>query len=222
MTRVDRIPGRLPSESAGYRDIRDRLLREEIALRDQRERVADLRRSLPLDTAIENYRLLDVSHDVVPLSGLFTRPGKPLVLYHYMYGGAQRSPCPMCTLIVDSLAGVGPHLDQVVNFVVVATADIDDFAAWGKTRGWNGLRLLSSKESTLKRDLGFEDADGGQFPGMTVVVRAEDGGLRHAYSGSADLGDDVHRGLDLFMPLWHMLDLTPAGRGQWWPSLSYD
>jgi len=221
MTEVARIPGRLSSESAAYRGIRDRLLQEEISLRDQRERVAELRRSLPLDTTIEDYRLRDVSLRDLLLSGLFARPDKPLVLYHYMYGGAQKSPCAMCTLLVDSLAGLGRHLDQVVNFAVVAAADINDFAAWGDSRGWNHLRLLSSKGSALKSDLGFEDGSGGQLPGMTVIVRVADGGLRHAYSGSALLGDDGHRGLDLFMPLWHMLDLTPAGRGKWWPGLSY-
>lgn len=54
MTNATPGPGRLPSESATYREIRDRLLREEIALRDQRERVAALRRRLPLDTAFED------------------------------------------------------------------------------------------------------------------------------------------------------------------------
>lgn len=222
MTDATRIPGRLPSESPAYREVRDRLLREEIALRDQRERVAELRRSLPLDTPIQDYRLRDGAGKEVPLSQLFVRPDKPLVLYQYMYGGAQTAPCPMCTLLVDSLSGLGPHLDQVVNFAVVAAAGFDDFAAWAKTRGWSDLRLLSCKDTTLKRDLGFEDADGGQLPGMTVVVRGTGGDLRHAYSGSAVLGDDRHRGLDLFMPLWHLLDLTPDGRGQWWPALSYD
>lgn len=221
MTNATPGPGRLPSESATYREIRDRLLREEIALRDQRERVAALRRRLPLDTAFEDYRLRDAAHKDVALSDLFVRPDRPLVLYHYMYGGAQRTPCPMCTLILDGLAGLGPHLDQVANFAVVAAAEIDDFAAWAGARGWRNLRLLSSKDSTLKRDLGFEDAEGSQLPGMTVVARRADG-LRHAYSGSAVLGDARHRGLDLFMPLWHLLDLTPGGRGEWLPSLSYD
>lgn len=221
MTNATPGPGRLPSESATYREIRDRLLREEIALRDQRERVAALRRRLPLDTAFEDYRLRDAAHKDVALSDLFVRPDRPLVLYHYMYGGAQRTPCPMCTLILDGLAGLGPHLDQVANFAVVAAAEIDDFATWAGARGWRNLRLLSSKDSTLKRDLGFEDAEGGQLPGMTVVVRRGDG-LRHAYSGSAVLGDAGHRGLDLFMPLWHLLDLTPGGRGEWLPSLCYD
>ncbi|MBG7605817.1 MAG: DUF899 family protein, partial [Actinobacteria bacterium] len=27
------------------------------------------------------------------------------------------------------------------------------------------------------------------------------------------------RGMDLYNPVWHMLDLTPQGRGDWYASL---
>jgi predicted dithiol-disulfide oxidoreductase (DUF899 family) len=30
------------------------------------------------------------------------------------------------------------------------------------------------------------------------------------------------RHLDMIWPLWNVLDMTPAGRGQWYPELSYD
>ena len=46
--------GRLPNESEEYGKIRDRLQEEEKALRDQRERVAALRRQLPLDTVLDD------------------------------------------------------------------------------------------------------------------------------------------------------------------------
>jgi len=29
------------------------------------------------------------------------------------------------------------------------------------------------------------------------------------------------RGLDLLNPVWHLLDLTPGGRGDWYAALSY-
>jgi predicted dithiol-disulfide oxidoreductase (DUF899 family) len=29
------------------------------------------------------------------------------------------------------------------------------------------------------------------------------------------------RGIDLLSPVWHLLDLTPDGRGQWDPKLKY-
>ena len=49
-------PGRLEIESANYRKLRDELIEAEIALKDQRERVAALRRKLPLDTEFQDYR----------------------------------------------------------------------------------------------------------------------------------------------------------------------
>jgi len=47
--------GRIATESDNYRKSRDELLEAEIALRGHIERVAALRRQLPLDTAVEDY-----------------------------------------------------------------------------------------------------------------------------------------------------------------------
>ena len=44
---------RLPNESPEYLKLREELLEAEIALRDQRERVAELRRSLAPGTPLE-------------------------------------------------------------------------------------------------------------------------------------------------------------------------
>ncbi|MFE5399799.1 hypothetical protein ACFQ9Z_00035 [Streptomyces sp. NPDC056580] len=36
------------------------------------------------------------------------------------------------------------------------------------------------------------------------------------------MADDVaERGIDLLAPVWHLLDLTPQGRGDWYPTLDY-
>lgn len=221
--------GRLDRESETYRRIREELEGAEIALRDQRERVAELRRKLPLDTEVEDYRFQEgparLADDgpgrEVGLSQLFERPDLPLVLYQFMFGNAQKSPCPMCTMWIDGLNGVAHHLRQRANFAVVAQASIDELRRWGRKRGWSNLRLLSSSPSTLKRDLGFEDAGGAQMPGVSVFVRAP-GGLRHFYSVSAYLGGGEYRGIDLLCPVWHLLDLLPGGRGDWMPSLGYE
>jgi predicted dithiol-disulfide oxidoreductase (DUF899 family) len=29
------------------------------------------------------------------------------------------------------------------------------------------------------------------------------------------------RGIDLLSPVWHVLDLTPRGRGEWYAALDY-
>ncbi|WP_406137344.1 DUF899 family protein [Streptomyces sp. NBC_01089] len=36
------------------------------------------------------------------------------------------------------------------------------------------------------------------------------------------MADDIdQRGIDLLSPVWHLLDLTPRGRGDWFASLRY-
>ena len=217
--------GRFKEESAAYREARENLLEAELALRDQREKVAELRRSLPLDTEVADYAFKEGARDLsddgtaneVQLSDLFEKPDRPLVLYQFMYGVAQENPCPMCTMWTDGFDGVGHYLAQQLNFAVVAAADIEPWRAYGHKRGWRNLRLLSSAGTSFKGDFNFEDEDGDQYPGVTVLTRAADGGLRCFYSGSAMMKTDEFRGLDLLTPVWSMLDLTPDGRGEDYP-----
>jgi predicted dithiol-disulfide oxidoreductase (DUF899 family) len=36
------------------------------------------------------------------------------------------------------------------------------------------------------------------------------------------MADDIdQRGIDLLCPVWNVLDLTPAGRGNWYAALDY-
>ena len=106
------LPG-LPGESAEYRKLRGDLLEAEIALKEQRERVAELRRLLPTDTRVEAPYVFqegprDPSAGDAPvrecsLADLFVDPAKPLVLVHFMFGEKQTTPCPMCTLWADGV-----------------------------------------------------------------------------------------------------------------------
>lgn len=208
--------GELDHESQAYRTARTKLLAAEMELRDQRERVAELRRQLPTDTVIEDY-VLQSTGGPVALSGLFQLPDRPLVLYHYMLGGAQEHACPMCTLWVDGLHGIAAHIGPRLNFAVVAEAPIEQFAAWGQTRGWTNIQLLSSAGSSLKSDFKFQDEEGDQYPGFSVLERSPDGTMRHFYSASALMGEGEFRGIDLLSPMWHLQDLTPQGRQDWHP-----
>jgi predicted dithiol-disulfide oxidoreductase (DUF899 family) len=222
-------PGRMETESGDYKKSRDELLEAEIALRSQVERVAELRRKLPLDTAVPDYVFHEGPADLdqdgpfteVRLSRLFADPAKPLVMYQYMFGGAQKKPCPMCTLWVDGFNGVARHLGQVMNFAVIAQAGIEELRAWGRKRNWNGLRLVSSEGSDFKMALQFQDAAGAQWPGLSVFTRSEDGGVKHFYSATATMIKDINRGIDLMSPVWNLLDLTPGGRGEWQAKLNY-
>ena len=94
-----------------------------------------------------------------------------------------------------------------------------------RTRGraeWRGLRLLSAGDSTFKYDLRSEDAEGNQDSAMSVFTLDDDGSVRHVYSGHPRMSDDIdQRGIDLLSPVWHLLDLTRRGRGDWSAALSY-
>ena len=212
------------SESDEYRRQREELRVAELDLIDQAERVAAMRRGLPSDTVVDDYPLIDVaSGDRVRLSELFSAPGRPLILYHFMYGKAQTEPCPLCTMWIDGYNAAAPHLTQNADFVVVAAADPAAIAAHAASRGWSNLRLLSAGDSTFKYDLGSEEAGGEQIESVSVFTRGDDGSVRHVYSKGAQLADDRReRGIDLLTPVWHLLDLTPNGRPHdWYPSLHY-
>jgi predicted dithiol-disulfide oxidoreductase (DUF899 family) len=222
---------RLPNESPEYRKQREELLEAEVALRDQRERVAALRRALPRDTMVETDHVLrempgglegDAPVREIKLSELVAETDHPLLLLHFMHGKAQASPCPMCTLWADGYDGVVKHLQQRANFAVLIAGDLASFSEYARSRGWRNVRILSTGDSSLKRDLGFENEDGSQNPGVSVFERSEDGAVRHFYSGGAMMRPGEFRGMDLMSPLWNFLDLTPEGRGDFMPQKSYD
>jgi predicted dithiol-disulfide oxidoreductase (DUF899 family) len=222
---------RLAGESADYAAAREHLRRAEIELTDQRERVAALRRALPAGPVVDDYvflegpRALDDGDDPVTevrLSELFTAPGRPLVVYHLMFGKAQTVPCPMCTQWIDGFNGVAHHLARNVDFVVAAAADPAPLRAHARARGWDRLRLLSCGDNTFKYDLWSEDPDGTQDSSVSVFDRNADGRVRHMYTARPRLSEDrAERGIDLLCPTWHVLDLTPQGRGDWYSSLDY-
>src|ERR1043166_3790743 len=181
----------LPNESAEYLAKREALRNAEIALMQQRERVAAPRRELPEGPPVQDYAFEegpasleagDAPVRTVRLSELFTAPGRSLVIYHFMYGKRQTNPCPMCTAWIDGMNGVAHHLAQNLDFAVVAAADLPTLRAHARARGWDKLRLLSAGNSTFKFDLGSEDREGNQDSTISVFTCGSDGTLRHFYS----------------------------------------
>ncbi|WP_035359876.1 DUF899 family protein [Edaphobacter aggregans] len=232
-----------PNESLEYRAARNRLLEEEIELRRRMEAVAGARRALPLGGLIpEDYLFDTIAPDGTPTKVKFSElfaPGKnTLVVYHFMFPRhpldsrpgpkvgttaelrLQDGPCPSCTALLDQLDGAVPHVEQRVNFVVVAKSSIDRVIAFARDRGWKHLRLLSAENNTFKRDYHGEDADGSQMPNMSVFHRESNGEIRHTWSSElldepTDPGQDP-RHLGTLEPLWNIFDLTPEGRPKDW------
>ncbi|HTI36038.1 MAG TPA: DUF899 family protein [Vicinamibacterales bacterium] len=222
---------RLTNEPAEYTARREELRLAELALMRQREAVAAMRRRLPSGAIVQDYVFQEGPSDLdagdapiraVRLSELFSGPDRPLIIYHFMYGKRQTSPCPMCTMWIDGFNGVGRHLAQNVDFAIAAAADPPVLRAYARARGWRNLRLLSCADSTFKYDLRSEDTEGRQDSTISVFTQDPDGTLRHTYSAHPWLGEDVkERGIDLLTPVYNLLDLTPQGRGNWYAELSY-
>jgi predicted dithiol-disulfide oxidoreductase (DUF899 family) len=101
--------------------------------------------------------------------------------------------------------------------------------------------VFSSGSNSFNRDYANEDPDAGDNPAFNVFTRSGSPSgspsgsrsgsrysstLRHFWGDemgpqTADPGQDP-RGAPDPMPLWLMLDLTPAGRGtDWYPKLEY-
>jgi predicted dithiol-disulfide oxidoreductase (DUF899 family) len=203
-------------------------------LRRQVERVARIRRKLPLGGPVsEDYVFEEGPADPgkagaahpVKLSELFRDNLDSLLVYSYMFGPNAPQPCPMCTSFLDSLEGSAIHLTQRANLAVAAKSPIGRIRQFAKSRGWRRLRLLSSANNTYNRDYHGETPAGSQLPMMNVFVRRK-GKIYHSYATELQfLPPDKRqnqRHIDMMWPLWNLLDLTPEGRGaDWFPSLTY-
>ena len=221
----------LPNESEEYLTKREELRLAEIELRNQRERVAELRRKLPKGPAVQDYIFEEVAASLdsgdspirtVRLGQLFTGSNRSVVLYQFMYGKKQTKPCPMCTAWIDGFNGIAQHLAQNVDFAIVAAADLPTLRSHARARGWGRLRLLSAGSSTFKYDLGSEDKEGNQDSAISVFIRDNDGTIHHSYTGHPWLSSDIkERGIDELVPIWNILDLTRQGRGEFYAKLEY-
>lgn len=216
-----------PNETREYRDARNELLKAEDALRAQTERVAALRRTLPLGGEVkEDYAFEALTPEggvsKVLLSDLFDEGKEALFLYGFMYGPEMENACPMCTAFLDSLDGNVPHLQQRISVAVSARSPIERIDAHAKKRGWKHLRLVSAAHNSYARDYFHETGDGAQVPFGNVFVKRE--GRIHHFWGTElfHVPRDGHpRHVDALWPLWNVLDLTPEGRGDFVPALDY-
>lgn len=221
----------LDGESSEYRSARKDLLAAEMDLRQRRKDVAALRRELPAGPVMPDYVFsegpVDLTKDgpirQVRLSELFDDSEKPLVLYNFMYGAAQKTPCPMCSMWIDGWNGVTKHITQNSHFAIIAQAPVQDLRIWARNRGWHNLRLLSADGTTYKFDVKTADEEGAQFPAISVFTRGQDGAVRHFYTQGAMLLEEkpTGGGIDFLNPVWNLLDLLPAGRQDFFPKAEY-
>jgi predicted dithiol-disulfide oxidoreductase (DUF899 family) len=236
-----------PNESVVYREARNALLDDEIALRAQIEAVAAKRRALPPGGEIpEDYVFERIGKNSMPekvkMSELFD-PHDTLILYSFMYGPERALPCPGCTHMLDAIDGAARHIGERAALHIVAKSPIARLAAWAHERGWAHLSLLSTAGNrydadyfgdTSKLSAGMRAQLGAQHRGpagenwdetIFNVFTRKNGAIRHFWGSEMSFAPPAlrqhHRAGDLADPLWGLLDMTPEGRGDFFPKVNY-
>ena len=232
-----------PNESTAYRAARAALLDDEIALRRQIEAVAAKRRALPPGgTVPEDYAFERIGAfqrpEPVTLSDLFgDRPS--IILYSFMFGSERDNPCPGCTHLLDAIDGSARHVGQRAPLYIVAKSPIARLEAWAKARRWPHLVFLSEIDGRYSADYygdtrrltDAKRAERGMKPGedwdetIFNIFRKDGEAIRHVWASELAFAPEDpgqhHRAGDLVDPLWGLLDMTPEGRGTFFPSLNY-
>jgi predicted dithiol-disulfide oxidoreductase (DUF899 family) len=216
-------PTRRPNESDDYRRARQELLVEEIELRRNAERVAELRRQLPPGGEVPaDYRFVAEDGSDISLGELFG-DRDTLVVYSFMFGPQREAPCPMCTSFMGGFDHKIADVRQRVAIAFTARSPIERLVEFKKARGWTDLPLYSDERGDYTR--AYVSASDDDEPGYNVFTR-RDGVIRHVWGDEmtgdmADPGQDP-RGAVEMDPLWLLLDTVPGGRGgDWRPQLTY-
>ncbi len=144
-----------PNESSEYRQAREALLEEEIALIAQVKAVAEKRRQLPMGGKVKDDYLFvgandDTLGDEIRFSELFGDK-QTLLIYSYMFGPDWDNPCPSCTSLIDGFDRAAISVANNAAFTVVAKAPARRLNDWARERGWRHINLVSAgKASTCK------------------------------------------------------------------------
>lgn len=208
-----------PNETKAYREARNALLVSEIALRRRIEDVAAQRRALPPSGAApQDYAFTATDGTAAPLSSLFG-PHETLALYSFMYAPDDDRPCPACTSLMDGWNGQWTQITQRIAFAAVSSATPEQLGSLAAERNWR-IPLYSAQGTDYQSRYFGETPEGRQRTFLNIFSR--DGSRIHHVWGTemerADL-DGHPRHLDLAWPLWAILDMTPEGRGSFFPDV---
>jgi predicted dithiol-disulfide oxidoreductase (DUF899 family) len=226
--KIERQPA---NASAEYIKAREALAEAEIALSDQAEKVAEMRRNMPQGAVMGDYTFTVATPSgdkrTMSLADL-AADGRSVVIQHMMFGPEEQEPCGMCALWVDGYEGIAPHIAQKVNFAVIAKAPAPKLAGYAAKRGWKRLTILSSTDNSFNSDMLVEKPNWApegfdQMAAVSVFKKDAEGKVRHVYTQYPHLRmpDHMERGMDAMSPFWNLLDLIPEGRGTEYTSNDY-
>ena len=195
---------------------REQLLAKEKECTHQREALAAARRHMPA-VKVEKKYVFEGPRGAVSLGDLF-EGRRQLIIYHLMFEPTRTTACKHCSCVMDNIAGTLIHLTaRDTSFAAVSRAPIEKIEAWKKRMEWNFTWVSSFKNDfnydyqvTLDPEKGYSTHNyrpfdfRGELPGLSVFIRA-DGEILQSYS-------TYLRGIDVFLPMYHLLDATPLGR----------
>jgi predicted dithiol-disulfide oxidoreductase (DUF899 family) len=203
---------------------RKELLRREKEFTRLRDQLSAQRRALPW-VKIDKEYVFDAPEGKVALADLFDGRSQ-LFIKHFMLGPGQTTQCVGCSLEVDHIEGILPHLENHdVTYAVVARAPIEEIEAVRKRMGWR-FRWVSSYHSDFNYDFNVsftcEQVAAGHalynygkaqewageledLSGNSVFYKNEAGQIFHTYS-------TFGRGGEEFLSIYRFLDATPKGR----------
>jgi len=208
---------------------RTALLEQEKALTRQRALVAAERLRLPWVQVETNY-VFDGPQGRLTLSDLFQSRSQ-LYIKHFMMAPGAHHQCVGCSLEVDHITDILPHLENHdVSYAVVARAPIEEIEVVRKRMGWKFL-WVSSFGSDFNYDFNVsfrrEDvatgraqynfrqapewaADIQDLSGRSVFYKNEIGEIFHTYSSYARGGEEI-------LGIYGILDAMPKGRNETGP-----
>jgi predicted dithiol-disulfide oxidoreductase (DUF899 family) len=200
------------------------LLKREKELTRLRDQLAAERRALPW-VKIDKEYIFDAPEGEVTLAKLFDGRSQ-LFIKHFMMAPGQVTQCVGCSLEVDHVDGILPHLENHdVTYAAVARAPIEEIEAVRKRMGWK-FRWVSSYHSEFSYDFNVSfsrdqvqsgtaiynygvlpdwAAEMNDLSGDSVFYRGDDGQIFHTYS-------TFGRGGEEFLGIYRFLDATPKGR----------
>lgn len=202
---------------------RKRLLREEKELTRLRDQLALRRRDLPWVKVEQDY-VFESSDGPVTLAELFDGRSQ-LLIYHFMFAPQWSQGCKSCSLVADHYDPAIVHLHQRdTSLVTVSRAPLEKLLAFRARMGWQ-FPWVSSGRNSFNRDYGVYFTDRelesglaiynyesppypiSDLPGLSAFTRDETGAIYHTYSTYA-------RGLDQFLNVYNLLDVTAKGRDE--------
>ena len=202
---------------------REELLRKEKEFTRLRDELSRQRRELPWEKVEKPY-IFDSHQGKETLAQLFDGRSQ-LIVYHFMLGPGWKEGCPSCSFLADGFDGAVVHLaHRDTTFAVVSRATLPEIEAFKKRMGWQ-FKWVSSfgsdfnfdyhvsftKDDLAKGKVDYNYGASGfrveEAPGASVFHKEAAGEIFHTYSTYA-------RGLDMLLPTYNLLDLTPKGRDE--------